>query len=223
MSVRKQGQGSAQTTDEAIAHVMDLADERLPSSGTFMDHELIGENVVYSDVLAMVKLESVVEQQHRPVRVRLNLGTNLNELREGPSIFIGGLDNQWTLRLISQLRYRFAGSDADRYYIQDIKAPDNEAWSVRLHDKYTSVMQDYAIVARIHSDEIGQPVLIAAGVGMSGTAAAGEFLSDPKRVAELSKRLGGAALRDHDFEAVLQTDVVNGVAGPAKILAVDVR
>ena len=99
---------------EAIAHALDLEDKKLLSSGTFFDHETLGENVVYSDVLAMMRLESVVGHRNRPIRVRLNLGTNLNELREGPTVFLGGLDNQWTLKLIEPLRYQFGGHEEQK-------------------------------------------------------------------------------------------------------------
>ncbi|MEG9434408.1 hypothetical protein [Terriglobus sp. ADX1] len=222
MSAQRKGAGWANTTEEAVAHALDLADTKLPESGTFFDHQVIGENVVFSDVIAMMKLESVVERQHRPVRVRLNLGTNLNELREGPSIFIGGLSNQWTLKLIDPLRYRFAGSDAESYYIRDRQNPTNKQWSIRLRDKMTTVNRDYAIIARVHCEPLGNVCLIVAGIGMSGTAAAGEFLANPDRVRELENRIGRAN-RDHDFEAVLTTNVEDGIAGPAEIVALDVR
>ena len=222
MSVRRTSGGKARTPDEAIANVMNLAGTPMPAAGSFLDHELIGENVVYSDVLAMTSMEKIVEQQHRPVRVRLNFGTNLNELREGPTIFIGGLDNQWSLKLIAPLRYRFAGREDDIYYIEDTRNPSNRSLSLRLYEKYTAITHDYAIIARVHSEELGQPAIVVAGITMSGTASAGEFLSDPARVAELRKRLG-PALRDRDFEAVLRTDVVNGIAGPAQIVAVEIR
>ncbi|MGI4758603.1 MAG: hypothetical protein ACRYGF_17355, partial [Janthinobacterium lividum] len=170
ISVQKKGVGSAGTTDEAIAHALDLADSSVPIvGGSFFEHQGLGENVVYSDVLAMMKLESIVESQHRPVRVRLNVGTNLNDLREGPTVFIGGLDNQWTLKLLAPLRYRFAGSDADEYYIRDTKAPENKQWSVRLQDKMTVVNRDYAVIARLHSASLERVVIVAAGIGMSGT------------------------------------------------------
>ncbi|SDF77980.1 hypothetical protein [Terriglobus roseus] len=222
MSVHRKGPGWANTTEQAVAHAMDLADTTLPASGTFFDHQVIGENVVFSDVIAMMKLESVVEQQHRPVRVRLNLGTNLNELREGPAIFIGGLSNQWTLKLIDPLRYRFAGSDEESYYIRDRQDPNNKQWSIRLRDKMTTINRDYAIIARVHCEPLGSVCLIAAGIGMSGTAAAGEFLANPEHVRELERRIGRAN-RDRDFEAVLTTSVEDGIAGPAEIVALDVR
>ncbi len=222
MSARKREAGKAYTTDEAIAHALDFADKDIPASGTFFDHQVIGENVVFSDMLAMLKLESVVEQQHRPVRVRLNVGTNLNELREGPAIFIGGLSNQWTLKLLDPLRFRFSGSDADSYYIRDSKDPGNHQWSIHLQDKMTTVNHDYAIIARIHGEPLGQIAMVVAGIGMSGTAAAGEFLANPDQVRELERRIGHAN-RDHDFEAVLKTSVDNGIAGPAEIVALDVQ
>lgn len=222
MSARKRNPGKANTTDEAITHALDFADKELPASGTFFDHQVIGENVVFSDMLAMLKLEAVVEQQQRPVRVRLNVGTNLNELREGPVILVGGLSNQWTLKLLDPLRFRFAGSDEEAYFIRDSKDPENRQWSVHLKDKMTTVNHDYAIVARIHGEPLGQIALVVAGIGMSGTAAAGEFLANPDQVRELERRIGHAN-RNHDFEAVLKTSVDNGIAGPAEIVALDVR
>ena len=56
---------------------------------------------------------------------------------------------------------------------------------------------------------------------MSGTAAAGEFLVDPDQLTQLRSKVG-RGFRDHDFEAVLSTDVVDGMAGSPKILAVAV-
>lgn len=156
------------------------------------------------------------------MRVRLNTGTNLNDFRDGPTIFIGGLNNQWTLKLLEPLRYRFAGSDVDRYYIRDARDPLNQQWSVRLKDKMTVVNHDYALIARIHSGSMERVVMLVAGIGMSGTAAAGEFLADPAQVKELERRIGYAN-RNRDFEAVLATDVDDGIAGAARIVALDVR
>jgi hypothetical protein len=56
---------------------------------------------------------------------------------------------------------------------------------------------------------------------MSATASAGEFMVDPNRLDELRKRVG-SGFKDHDFEAVLGTDVVNGIPGSANILAIEV-
>jgi hypothetical protein len=185
---------------------------------TFLAHEALGENVVYSDMLATLRMANMLDIRHRDYRVKLNVYTNLEDLRQGPAILIGGLDNQWTMRALAPLRFHFAGSDADRYWIADNKNPTNRNWSLDLKQQYQQVTRDYAIIARLHNDQTGQPQIIVAGIGMSGTAAAGEFIGDGQRVEELRRRLG-PGFKDHDFEIVLSTDVVNGLSGSAKIIA----
>ncbi|NUQ27269.1 MAG: hypothetical protein HOQ35_01950, partial [Acidobacteriaceae bacterium] len=44
ISAKKHWPGNAATTPEAIAHALDLEDTKLLSSGTFFDHETLGEN-----------------------------------------------------------------------------------------------------------------------------------------------------------------------------------
>jgi hypothetical protein len=95
-------------------------------------------------------------------------------------------------------------------------------WRLDLKVPLSDINRDFAIIARIHDESTGQIEIIVAGIGMSGTAAAGEFLVDPQRMEELRRRIG-AGFRDHDFEAVLSTDVVNGIAGSPRILAVALR
>lgn len=192
-----------------------------PAGPTFLDYESLGENVVYSDMLAALKVADVLALRHRAYRVRLNIWTTLGDLKQGPNVLIGGLDNQWTMRALASLRFHFAGSDDQSYWIADTNNPANRSWSLDLKQQYANVNRDYAIVARLHNEQTEQPQVIVAGIGMSGTAAAGEFLGDPHRMEELRQRVG-PGFREHDFEAVLSTDVVNGIAGSPKILAVSV-
>ena len=188
---------------------------------TFLDHESLGENIVYSDMLAALSIANVMAIHRREYRVRLNVSTTLEDLRQGPNVLIGGLDNQWTMRALAGLRFHFAGSDEDRYWIRDLNNLGNKEWSLDLKQIYGKVDRDYAIIARIHNDQTGEPQMIIAGIGMSGTAAAGEFIGNEGRVEELRHRIG-PGFKDHDFEAVLSTDVVNGIGGSPKILAVSV-
>ncbi|WP_263384893.1 hypothetical protein [Granulicella arctica] len=196
-------------------------DSAVGRGSTFLVHESLDENVVYSDVLATLKIADLLTLHHRSYRVRLNVATSLEDLRDGPTILIGGLDNQWTMRALTPLRFRFTGSDRERYWISDQLNPAAKEWSLDLKQPYGAVTNDYAIIARLHNQQTGQPEMVVAGIGMSGTAAAGEFISDSNQVEELRRRLG-PRFKDHDFEVVLSTDVVNGMAGSAKILAVTI-
>ena len=188
---------------------------------TFLDHESLGENVVYSDMLAALNMANVLAAHRRDYRVRLTTSTTLDDLRYGPVILVGGLDNQWTMRALAPLRYHLAGSDEDRYWIADSKKPDNKQWSLDLKEPYAAVTRDYAIIARLHNEQTDQPEVIVAGIGMSGTAAAGQFVADESRLKELRQRIG-PGFKDRDFEVVLSTDVVNGIGGAPTILAVAV-
>jgi hypothetical protein len=191
------------------------------SGATFLAYEALGENVVYSDMLAAARIVSVLAVHGRQYRFRLNVRTTLDDLRQGPTVLIGGLDNQWTMRSLAPLRFHFLGSDEAGYWVSDRSDPANHAWLLNLKQQYGAVTRDYAIVARLHDEQSGQPEMIVAGIGMSGTAAAGEFLTDPDRMAELKRRVG-AGFKDRDFEVVLSTSVVNGIPGAPKILAVSV-
>lgn len=200
------------------AHTVDPND---PRSSTFLIHETAGENVVFSDVLATIGITDWMAIHNRDSKLRLTLSTTLDDLRQGPSIVIGGLDNEWTLRAVAPLRYRFAGNNSETYWISDTKNPAFKSWGVDLKVPYDAVVRDYSIIARVHDQSTGQIVVIVAGIGMSGTAAAGEFLVDPHQIEELRRQIG-PRFHDHDFEAVLGTDVVNGIAGTPKILAISV-
>jgi hypothetical protein len=191
------------------------------SSPTFLDHETEGENVVYSDALAMQRISNWLASHGSESSLRLNVYTTLDDLQQGPAILIGGLDNNWTLREIAHLRYRFSGTDQEEYWIVDNKNPGKRDWEVDLKTRYPAVQRDYALVARFHDDSTRQVEVVVAGIGMSGTAAAGKFLTDPAQINELRRRVG-AGFRDHDFEAVLGMDVVNGMPGSPRILEVSV-
>jgi hypothetical protein len=191
-------------------------------TSTFLAYEVLGENVVFSDTLATLKISNYFAAHNRESNFRPNTVTTLNDLRQGPVILIGGLDNQWTLRALAPLRFRFAGTNQEQYWIVDTKNPAMKDWRLDLKVPLSDIKHDYAIIARIHDESTGQVEMIVAGIGMSGTAAAGEFLVDPQQIEELRRRVG-TGFRDHDFEAVLTMDVVNGIAGSPRILTAAVR
>jgi hypothetical protein len=193
-----------------------------PTSSTFLAYEVLGENVVFSDLLATLRISSYLAGHNRESNYRPNTATTLDDLRQGPVILIGGLDNQWTLRALAPLRYRFAATSQEQYWIADTKNPGMRDWGLDLKVPLPNVKRDFAIIARIHDESTGQVEMIAAGIGMSGTAAAGEFLVDPRQIEEL-RRWVGPGFSSRDFEAVLSTDVVNGIAGSPRILAVALR
>jgi hypothetical protein len=209
---------TAPTKSKSAGPLAVTADTASPS---FYDYEKNGENVSFSDVLATTRISNWIATRGGEQKLRLVKSTTLDDLQGGPTILIGGLDNEWTLRALGHLRYQFRGTDQERYWITDTKNPGSRTWEVDLKTQYPAVKRDFALIARVHDDSTRQVQVIVAGIGMSATASAGEFMVDPNRLEELRKRVG-SGFRDHDFEAVLGTDVVNGIPGSARILAVAV-
>ena len=77
--------------------------------------------------------------------------------------------------------------------------------------------KDYAIVASFFEPGIEQHVLIAAGIGKSGTAVAAQFLTNPRY---MQAWLSHAHLGDHkNVELVLSTEIVEGQEGPPHVVA----
>ena len=215
----------ALTTPSDLLNSDGTGPQRSPTGSqvmTFLEHETTGENVVFSDMMATLKIADLIAVRGREIRVKLNVNTTLDDLRQGPAVLIGGLDNQWTMQSLAPLRFGFAGSDDGGYWISDARDPGNRSWSLNLKQQYTTVTRDYALVARIHNRETGYPQIIVAGIGMSGTEAAGEFLVDATQTEELRRQIG-PSFRERDFEAVLSTDVVNGIAGAPRIVGLWVR
>ncbi len=91
------------------------------SSGSYLELESLGENVVFSDVRAMISISDLLAQHGADQRLRLNTAVTLDDLRQGPAVLIGALDNPWTLRALSHLRYQFGGSDEEAYWIMDTR------------------------------------------------------------------------------------------------------
>jgi hypothetical protein len=209
---------SATTKSKSAGPLAVSADTTSPS---FYDYEKNGENVSFSDVLATTRISNWIATRGGEQRLRLVKSTTLDDLQAGPTILIGGLDNEWTLRALAHLRYQFRGTDQEQYWITDTKNPGSRTWEVDLKNQYPAVKRDFALIARVHDDSTRQVQVIVAGIGMSATASAGEFMVDPNRLEELRKRVG-PGFKDHDFEAVLGTDVVNGIPGSANILAIEV-
>ncbi len=73
-------------------------------------------------------------------------------------------------------------------------------------------------MARYHDTITGQPVVIAAGISEEGTEAAGELLSNPSDLATLLAK-APANWRSMNMEAVIETQVIDGHAGPPQLRA----
>ena len=176
--------------------------------------------IPFSDVQVLSRFVSLIGAHGHAFKVQSSRRTISSQLREGPVVLIGALNNDWTLNRTSSLRFHLEGPEGPDpvYWITDTQHPESRAWQVRAQAPRSHVVKDYAIAARFTDESTGQVVLVAAGIAGSGTRAAGEFLTDE---ASLKQLVDGAAV-DWDrtnFEVVLSSQVVNGMQGKPKVEA----
>jgi len=179
----------------------------------------MGEIVNYRDILAQSGIVAFLAQHNKSYALALSTQATYPDLQRGASVLIGGLDNVWTMRVTEPLRYHFVQlAKSNVYAIEDRRNPGKEGWHVDLSPTSGNVNEDYALVARIFDQTTGRPVLVVAGLGANGTAAAAQFLLDPARTAELTAH----APRNWErlnMEAVLRTQILDNHAGPPRLVA----
>jgi hypothetical protein len=158
-----------------------------------------------------------LERLGETVQTSSSASTILTDLRERPVVLLGGYNNDWTMRLLEPLRFRFAPGPAEVIIDRDHLATK---WERDPTQPYSSA-DDYAIVARFHDATTGGIIVIVAGIGRNGTEAAAQFVTSPHYMELLRHRIG-ASLVDKNIEAVLKVNVIDGKTGAPSIEAVDV-
>lgn len=176
-------------------------------------------NLALADVITLTRTAAALETRHKNFRVVPATEATFSQLREGPVVLIGAFDNIWTLRVTQKLRFGFESKDGDARLV-DRKSPSAGSWETAWDLPYQKLARDYAIVARIHDNTTGQPVIIAAGISEEGTEAAGEILYNPVYLESLLAKAPPDWERK-SMEAVIETQVIQGHSGPPNVLAVE--
>ena len=186
------------------------------SPSTAAEHE---GAVPLSDVVAAAKISSAITLAGLTPVLRPATRTSLNDLQQGPVVMIGGLSNDWTLRLTDSLPFRFVKrDDGGAFEIVDARSATDLAYSIDTSLPYSALTQDYGIVARFLNPITERPTVIVAGLGANGTDAATSLVTSNS----LLKQFAASAPKDwqkRNFEILLATQATDGKAGPPKILA----
>jgi hypothetical protein len=171
-----------------------------------------------SDAITLARSIVPLFPKNGAFRVVSDSEIGFTQLREGPFVLIGAFDNVWTMRITQDLPFGFE-VDSQVRKVVDRKSVQKRFWTLEWQVPYTKLAKDYAIVARIHDNVTGQPVIILAGILGEGTEAAGEVVSDPAYLDAMLQK----APRNWDqlnLEAVIEANVIEGHPGPPTIVDV---
>jgi hypothetical protein len=173
------------------------------------------------DATVITSMASVLGKMGIPFRIAGAGQTSLTDLRMQPVILIGAADNIWTLRLTQSLRYRIevvhpSGQTDPIASIVDAKQPASGPWKIDFSTPMSQWKNDYAIVARFDDAMTGVPVLIEAGLGNDGSLAASELVASGALMPRVANEPQCAGTSN--FEAVVETDIIDSKSGPPHIL-----
>lgn len=176
-------------------------------------------NLNVSDVVSLARSIVPMVPKNHSFRVVSATQTDFAQLREGPSVLIGAFDNPWALRISQELPFGFESADGVRKVV-DRRSGQKRFWTFEWQIPNTKLAKDYAIVARIHDHVTGQPVVLLGGILGEGTEAASEVVSNPVYLNALLQKVP-QNWEQHNLEAVIETQVIDGHPGPPVVVAVE--
>lgn len=169
--------------------------------------------VTVGDVSACAAFVAMLARRNRAYELRYADDISAGDLRNGPSVLVGGFNNPWTLSVTDPLRFTFARGDT----IED-RIDRNRSWSVH-RSPDGSMTDDYAIVTRLLNSKTEQVLFTAAGIGEFGTQAASEFLASPQRIAEFANK-APRGWDKRNVQIILHIKVVDNLPGTVDIVAI---
>ncbi|MGC2399202.1 MAG: hypothetical protein WA510_05450 [Acidobacteriaceae bacterium] len=201
--------------DQSHYSTITLRDAADPSRQTQLQDNRTA--IIFDDLNPIVRVAGLFQSNGKKYVVKGESGTDLADLRNGPTVFIGAFNNAWTLRLTAPLRYHFANNpEMTEFSIVDSTKAGQPGWVVnRPQQMSTNNYRDFAIVARFTDGTTGKLAVVAAGVAHGGTAVAAEYLTDPGDLAQLERMADGKK----NMEVVLSTQIIDGEPGKPKLEA----
>ena len=191
-----------------------VGETSIPDSARTTSIAVVGE----ADVEMLSTVVGYLAGNKKAYIVRGVLRTSLADLRKGPALLVGAFNNAWTIRLTEHTRFSFQ-QDESAQFIGDRQNPAARDWSSPRTTGADGVGRDYALITRTLAAETDRMVIVAAGIHRHGTAAAGEFLTNPKYMEEVAAKAPPDWYRK-SFQIVLATNVINGNSGPPRVVAV---
>jgi hypothetical protein len=179
------------------------ADDLFPAYNSF---------VALGDVAAVSRIVATLTQTKKPFQERFPNDVSFAELRENPSVLIGGFNNPMTLELTKQLQFVMRGGNE----ITDTLDPKRK-WQLNVL-KDPPDTADYAIITRLVQRNGDAPLIGVAGLGQYGTLASAELICSPTNIHLVTDRLPHG-WSEKNFQVVVRISIVDFKASAAEVVA----
>lgn len=144
--------------------------------------------------------------------------TTLADISSRPTVLIGSYDNDWSIRMTDQMRFRFEIDFARHLtWISDRKRPTEKIGPISMASNRPVTLDAYAIVARGWDPISHQPYVISTGNSDVGCGGSSEFISNPRYLNEFWHH-APAGWANKNLEFLVQVPVVENVVGVPRII-----
>ena len=186
---------------------------------TFWEAQSFDSNwLTFAAAETLSKVAGLLQAKGKQPRLLRMNRAKFDDFQKGPTVLMGAVNNPWTLRLLGTLRFGFEYRIPEWGRIVDRQNKDQKDWTIIGAMPMHQMRRDYAIISRLIDPKTEQATLALSGISPLGTAAAGEFLTNPLHMQKLLA-LAPRGWEHMNVQVVLLTEVIEGVQGPPKILA----
>lgn len=170
--------------------------------------------VALGDVASVSALVATITRQKQTFQERFPNDVSFAELRNSPTLLVGGFNNPMTVELTKGLRFVMSA----RNEIDDAQDP-HRRWllhaSLDSHDT-----EDYAIVTRLIQSPGDVPLLSVAGMGQYGTLAASDFVCNPVAISDMVRHLP-KDWANRNLQLILHLKVIDFKPAATEVVAVN--
>lgn len=195
-----------------------LRDDTGPDSGdkTRPVRDVIDPKTFLNVSQESAKLASFLQANGKHADFALARDVSLATLRAKPFVLRGAFNNQWTQRAVAPFRF-YLQLDRNPFVrrIVDRQHPENRVWAAPMVPGLT---EDYALIVRAPEPETGQSMLVIAGLGEKGSAAALEFVTNPKYLDRFASQ-APAGWEGRNIELVIKSNLINDDWGEPHVVA----
>jgi hypothetical protein len=204
---------------ESGGHTHPIPDETGNAPLTLKEfHSAQSQLVHVADATTLASFAGLMQAHGKRYRIVSQSEATYADLQSNPVVLIGLLNNDWTRRLVGQLRFSVERPGPGKVMIRDRSNPSRADWSIDYYQPFLEISRDYALVLRATDPKTEQMVVVAGGMSIFGTLAAADFLTNGNELSKLA-RIAPKGWGQKNLEIVLSTDVIRGHPGPPAVVA----
>jgi hypothetical protein len=165
------------------------------------------------DLVAAVKVSSMLEHLGHPFNLRMGTDVTLDDLRNTPTVLIGYSNTQW--KDVTK-KFRFFVDDSSQGMILDNGQPTE--WYPHHETPQHHTEEDYAVISRAFDPETHSTIILVSGCMQYGTEGAARVITSAEMLAPLLHD-APADWQHKNLQLVVQFNIVANSPASSRVVA----